>query len=327
MASVRVGTVLGTMEFGRGPCNPGVAQKMLDLFLSKAGPGAHIDTAYMYCGGKTEAILGELGGWQGQAAMDTKVNPWDKKNFGAESLRAQVDTCLGRLGVPCVEVMYLHAPDHATPLAETLATMDQLHREGKFKQLGLSNYSAWLVAEVVRECRANSWLQPTVYQGMYSAVTRQVEEELIPCLRYYGLSFYAYSPLGGGILTGKYKFEEEEQKNISKGRFNGVGWDKVYRERYWKQEHFEAIEKLKSLLVEHHPQENVSVAEAAFRWIYNHSKLDSSKGDAVVLGSSRVEQMEENLDFVCKGPLAQPVVDFIHNWWLSTKHLCPTYFR
>ena len=97
-------------------------------------------------------------------------------------------------------------------------------------------------------------------QGMYSAVTRQVEAELIPCLRYHNIRFYAYSPLGGGILTGKYNFEQDEQKTIEIGRFNGIGWDKIYRERYWKKEHFDAINRLKELLAEHHPEEGVSVA-------------------------------------------------------------------
>jgi len=332
MTMARVGTVLGTMEFGRGPCTAAVAQQMVDLFLSKAGPGCepvpHLDTAYMYAGGATETILGELSGWQGgKASMDTKINPWDKKDFSAACVRQQVETCLGRLQVPSVEVLYLHGPDHKTPLRETLGTLDLLHKEGKFRQLGLSNYSSWLVAEVVRECRANGWVTPTVYQGMYSAVTRQVEEELLPCLRYYNIAFYAYSPLGGGVLTGKYKFQQQEEKSIEIGRFNGVGWDKVYRDRYWKQEHFDAIENLKVLLKEHYPDECVSVAEAAFRWIYNHSKLDASKGDAVILGSSRIEQLQQNLDLVSKGPLAQPIVDFFEDWWKCTKHLCPNYFR
>merc|ERR1712042_382900 len=123
--------------------------------------------------------------------------------------------------------MYLHAPDHNTPLEVTLGVMDKLHKEGKFNQLGLSNYSSWLVAEVVNLCKANNWIKPTVYQGMYSTITRQVEEE--------------------------------ENKSISKGRFNGVGWDKVYRQRYWKEEHFTAMEKLKALLAEHHPGENISL--------------------------------------------------------------------
>lgn len=323
----RVGTVLGTMEFGRGPCTAAVSGQMVDRFLENRSM-PHIDTAYMYCGGKTETILGEMtNNWKGKSLMDTKINPWDKKNFGAESIREQVNTCLSRLQVDSIEVMYLHAPDHNTPLKETLATMDQIHKEGKFKQLGLSNYSSWLVAEVVNLCRANNWVVPTVYQGMYSAVTRQVEEELLPCLKHYNIAFYAYSPLGGGILTGKYKFEEQDQKNIAKGRFNGIGWDKVYRDRYWKREHFEAMEQLKSLLLEHHKNEAVSVPEAAFRWIYNHSMLDGSKGDSVVLGASRMEQLEQNLKLVEAGPLAEPVVKFFDEWWKSTKHLCPIYFR
>merc|ERR1712059_38255 len=154
-----------------------------------------------------------------------------------------------------------------------------------------------------------------------------VEEELIPCLRYHNIAFYAYSPLGGGILTGKYKFEEEENKSITKGRFNGIGWDKVYRDRYWKQEHFTAMEELKTLLTQHHPGEDMSIPEAAFRWIYNHSVLDGSKGDCVVLGASRLDQLQMNLRLSTAGPLAEPVVKFIDEWWKSTKHLCPVYFR
>ena len=156
---------------------------------------------------------------------------------------------------------------------------------------------------------------------MYSAVTRQVEAELIPCLRFYGLKFYAYSPLGGGILTGKYAFEQDEQKTIETGRFNGIGWDKIYRDRYWKKEHFDAIAELRRLLEEHHPGEGIGVAEAAFRWIYNHSALDAEKGDAVIIGSSRLEQVRTNLN------LAAPVADFFEEWWKCTKHLCPNYFR
>ena len=167
----------------------------------------------------------------------------------------------------------------------------------------------------------------TLPQGMYSAVTRQVEAELIPCLRYHNIRFYAYSPLGGGILTGKYNFEQDEKKTIEVGRFNGIGWDKAYRDRYWKREHFEAIEHLKKLLAEHHPNEEVGGAEAAFRWIYNHSALDGDKGDAVIIGSSRLQQLETNLTLVQKGPLASSVVEFIDQWWKSTKHLCPDYFR
>jgi len=326
MARARVGTVLGTMEFGRGPCVGTVPGEMVQLCLPAPGFKG-LDTALMYSGGKSETLLGEMACWKGATEMATKINPWEGKNFGRESVRKQVEGCLSRLQVPSVEIMYLHAPDHKTPLTETLAAMDELHKEGKFTQLGLSNYSAWLVNEVVNVCKTNSWLLPTVYQGMYSGVTRQVEEELLPCLRYHGIAFYAYSPLGGGILSGKYKFEQQEEKSITKGRFNGVGWDKVYRDRYWHTEHFQAMERLKALLAEHHG-EDVGVAEAAFRWIYLHSALDGGKGDCVVLGASRMEQIKMNMDLSTKAePLAEPVVKFFDEWWKSTKHLCPTYFR
>ena len=93
------------------------------------------------------------------------------------------------------------------------------------------------------------------------------------------------------------------------------------------QEHFDAITRLRELLAEHHAGEEVGVAEAAFRWIYNHSALDGDKGDAVILGSSRLTQLETNLTLAGKGPLAAPVVEFMEDWWQSTKHLCPNYFR
>ncbi len=88
-----------------------------------------------------------------------------------------------------------------------------------------------LVAEAVNICKQKGFIVPTVYQGMYSAITRQVEVELIPCLRYHNLRFYAYSPLGGGIMTGKHKFKDDEEQKIEFGRFNmgNNGWDKIYR--------------------------------------------------------------------------------------------------
>ena len=88
------------------------------------------------------------------------------------------------------------------------------------------------------------------------------------------------------------------------------------------------MEQLRELLAEHHKEEDVSIPEAAFRWIYHHSKLEGEKGDSVVLGASRMEQLEMNLKFsACENTLAKPVVQFFEDWWNSTKHFCPTYFR
>lgn len=102
----------------------------------------------------------------------TKVNPWVKDGFTFNSVVAQFSESLSSLQVPYVDLLYLHAPDHETPLEETLSACEKLHKEGKFKELGLSNYSAELVRKVFSICNERGWIKPTVYQGMYNAITR-----------------------------------------------------------------------------------------------------------------------------------------------------------
>lgn len=84
------------------------------------------------------------------------------------------------------------------PFADTLEAMDKLHRAGKFRRLGLSNYASFEVAEVVMTCQHNGWVRPTIYQAIYNCVHRGIEEELIPTCRRYGISVDIYSPTGGG---------------------------------------------------------------------------------------------------------------------------------
>ena len=96
--------------------------------------------------------------------MATKVNPWNNKTLSRESVFKQFNTSLASMKVDQVDILYLHAPDHDTPLLETLTACDELYRAGKFKELGLSNYSSWLVAEVVNVCKQNNFVLPTVYQ-------------------------------------------------------------------------------------------------------------------------------------------------------------------
>jgi len=324
----RVGTVLGSMEFGRGQCIENMPQEMVDAFLQHKQESKQIDTAFMYTGGKSEEMIGDMSSWREKGgSVATKLNPWDGKNFKEESLREQLATCLKRLKCDSVELLYLHAPDHNTDIEETMKVMNDLHKSGLYSKLGLSNYSSWEVARTVELCRKNDWIVPSVYQGMYSCLTRGVEEELLPCLKHYGISFYAYSPLAGGLLTGKYSYEQEKEKSISVGRFNGVGWDKVYRQRYWKKEYFDQIEGLKALLKEVYPEENVTVAEAAYRWIYNHSKLSGERGDCVVVGASSLGQLNTNLELSDKPSLEKNIVKYFDSWWQDTKGLCPKYFR
>nr|XP_060482238.1 aflatoxin B1 aldehyde reductase member 2-like [Panthera onca]XP_060482239.1 aflatoxin B1 aldehyde reductase member 2-like [Panthera onca]XP_060482240.1 aflatoxin B1 aldehyde reductase member 2-like [Panthera onca] len=195
---VRPATVLGTMEMGRRMDAPASAAAVR-AFLERGH--TELDTAFMYSDGQSESILGGLGlglgGGDCRVKIATKANPWEGKSLKPDSLRTQLETSLKRLQCSRVDLFYLHAPDHDTPVEETLRACHQLHQEGKFVELGLSNYAAWEVAEICTLCKSSGWILPTVYQGMYKATAQQVETELLPCLRHFLLRFYAYNPLAG----------------------------------------------------------------------------------------------------------------------------------
>jgi aryl-alcohol dehydrogenase-like predicted oxidoreductase len=96
-----------------------------------------------------------------------------------------------------VDVYYIHAPDRRVPLQDLLAGLDAVYRAGKFKRLGLSNFLPEEVSDVIRICKENGYVLPTVYQGNYNAVARHSETTLLPILRENNIAFYAYSPIAG----------------------------------------------------------------------------------------------------------------------------------
>ena len=138
--------------------------KCLDYFQSQGYN--EVDTARAYVGGKQEAFSKEAK-WQERGLMlATKCYPKEPGTHKAERITESVNKSLAELGTNCVDIFYLHAADRSVPFAETLETMDKLHKEGKFVQLGLSNFTAFEVAEVVMTCKYNNWVRPTIYQGM-----------------------------------------------------------------------------------------------------------------------------------------------------------------
>nr|CAB3220844.1 aflatoxin B1 aldehyde reductase member 2-like [Phallusia mammillata] len=316
-------TILGTMEMGRR-LDLNDSGVMMNEF--KDSGNVEIDTAFMYAGGKTEEFMGKCEVTQNKKIkIATKANPWDGKGLSAKSVRNQLETSLERLKVKSVHLFYLHAPDHDTPITDTLKAVNDLHQEGKFEAFGLSNYPAWQVAEICTICKNNGWIVPTVYQGMYNCLTRQVEKELFPCLRYFGLSFYSYNILAGGLLSGKHKFEDANKTEA--GRFFGKGWAKAYRDRFWKKDNFECIKNVQTVLDEVYGPGAVTMAEAAYRWLFHHSCLDSAKGDGVILGASSLAYFRTNLGYIGTAKLDDRVVEQIENCWTVASHTCPNYFR
>ncbi|XP_067098303.1 aflatoxin B1 aldehyde reductase member 3 [Osmerus mordax] len=315
-------SLLGTMAFG-GRADATLSQEMVKMFLQHGHND--VDTAFMYTDGQAETVIGEMN-LPKTVSIATKANPWDGKTLKPESVRSQLDISLKRLKTDSVDLFYLHAPDHQNPIQDTLRACDELHREGKYKELGLSNYASWEVAEIVCICRHNNWIVPTVYQGMYNATTRQVETELLPCLRYCNMRFYAYNPLAGGLLTGKYHFEDKDGSQPA-GRFFGNNWAGAYRDRYWKQSHFQAIDLVMKAMETAYGADRPSMTSAALRWMYHHSQLRGDLGDGVIIGMSTMEQLQQNLSASEEGPLDQRVVEAFRQAWDLVAHECPNYFR
>ena len=199
---------LGAMTFG-GATDEQEAGRIVDL-ARESGVNA-IDTADVYAGGASEAITGRLisrdrGRWIVATKAGAAAGP-DPNERGL-SRRHLISACEGsltRLGTDWIDVYYWHTEDHVTPLEESISAMGDLIRTGKIRYFALSNHRAWRIARVVEMCRAMGVPPPVAVQPPYSAVTRGIEVEVIPCANHYGLGVVAYSPLARGVLTGKYR--------------------------------------------------------------------------------------------------------------------------
>lgn len=307
--------VLGTMNFGP-QLDLEASRKMVQKFLETGNN--ELDTAYVYNGGTTEEYIGGiLPKVDNVYYLATKVHPRITGKLDRETILMEFNESLKRMNVKKVDLLYFHFPDGKTPIDEALDTVAELKEQGKVKELGLSNYPAWQVVDIWHKCDAHGCPRPTVYQGMYNALCRNVEPELFPAIRSLGMRFYAFNPLAGGLLTGKHM---QDEKLEGDGRFARL---KSYRDRYWKQSYFDAIGEIKNAC----EAENIPMAEAAYRWLVNHSNMNAEIGDGILLGASRIEQMEQNLIAATKGELPQSILDAMDAAWEIAKPDSPAYFK
>lgn len=312
----QVNLVLGTMTFGESVFGED-AELMIKAFTDYGY--TELDTAYVYNEGQSELLIGsalkELG--RKHVRISTKVNPRITGRLDGDAAYTQMNESLRRLGVDSIDTFYLHFPDPNTPIDSVLEACADLHQQGKFKELGLSNFPAWLVADVYHRCKSNSWVLPTVYEGIYNPLTRRAEAELNDALDYFGLRFYAYNPMAGGLLTGKYRNFSDAP---SDGRFTHRP---NYQKRYWKESFFRAVALIKDACEE----ENISMIEATYRWMAYHSMLNGGRGDAIIVGASKLEHLKQNMDTVKNGPLSAKLVKTFQSAWEICKADCPEYFR
>ena len=310
----RVDLVLGTMTFGESVFAPDV-ERFVSAFLD-AGY-SELDTAYVYNEGSCERLLGEvLPGLGRPFRIATKVNPRISGRLDAAAAYKQVNESLERLRLERVDTVYLHFPDPATPVESVLSAMAELHAQGKFRELGLSNFPAWMVSDVWHICDRHGWVKPTVFEGVYNPLTRRAETELNACLNHFGMRLYAYNPLCGGLLTGRYGRYEDDPPD---GRFTHRP---NYRGRYWKKSFFDAVELIRAAAERH----GLTTVEATYRWLAYHSMLSGARGDAILIGASKLSHLRQNLETVQAGPLPEDVVEAFERAWSTAKGDSPEYF-
>jgi len=245
-----------------------------------------LDTAYYYGNTKTEIILGEiLQTYNKKPKIATKANPWFQNDFtngkfgqlNTDNLKNQLNTSLLNLKLDKVDIFYLHCWDWETPITETLEITNEMWRKEKFDKFGISNFSKKQIIDVLNIIEQEEYCPLLYYQGMYNMIARNVEETF-DILSEKNIEFWAYNPLAGGLLTGKYK---SKCLNID-SRFKS---NSIYQNIFWKEPILNGIEDFVNL---------PNSTDYALTWYKNYNKLKSS--DGIILGVSTLSQLEYNIN-------------------------------
>ncbi|MEL6923508.1 MAG: aldo/keto reductase, partial [Bacteroidota bacterium] len=194
-------------------------------------------------------------------------------------LTKSLEASLKRLNTDYVDVFYLHHFDEHTPLQETLSTLNDFVRQGKVLYLGISNFAAWQVVKAMSIAELKHYAPIACLQPMYNLLKRQCETELLPMAMSEGLGVFPYSPLAGGLLTGKY-----QNKKPRKGRFNT---NQMYQNRYREERQQQSIDQFLDFAKaeKYHP---VSLAIA---WVLAHPGIT-----APIIGARNAGQLQPALD-------------------------------
>ncbi|CAM03824.1 aryl-alcohol dehydrogenase-like predicted oxidoreductase [Saccharopolyspora erythraea NRRL 2338] len=309
--------VLGTMTFG-DTVDAAAAGRMLDVALEAGITG--VDTANGYAGGAAEEILaGLLRSRRDRVVLATKAgiphpDAGEHSPLSARGLRAGVEGSLRRLGADRIDLFYLHQPDRAAPVAETLTTVAELVAEGKIGALGVSNYAAWQISELNRAADETGAPRPVVAQQLYNLLARRIEEEYAEFASATGLLTMVYNPLGGGLLTGRHSFGEQP----SGGRFADSRVAEMYRQRYWNPELFESVAALAKVA----DDAGIGLTELSLRWLVSKPATGS-----VLLGGSKVEHLRANIAALDAGPLPADVVAACDEVGAALRGPMPAYNR
>lgn len=305
---------LGTMTFG-GQLDEKSSEQLVHFCIDK---GVNFfDTANVYGKGLSEEILGKIiRGCREKVVLATKVcgrmgDDPNQAGLSSKAIVRAVEESLSRLQTDYLDIYYFHQPDYSVAIEESLEAADRLFGEGKIRYLGISNYAAWQVSELLSTARMNKWIAPNISQPMYNLLARGIEQEYIPMARELDVGMVVYNPLAGGLLTGKHNFERYTPGT----RFDG---NKMYQDRYWNEVNFHAISDLKSLAESH----GCSLRGIALNWILHHTPIET-----MILGASSLDQMKQNLVTCEEGPLPTEVLEGCDRIWENLRGVPPSYNR
>lgn len=288
---------LGTMTFGESwgwGTDERSARTMFDRYV--AAGGNFIDTADLYTNGESETLLGKFladSGTRDRVVLATKFsynaeagNPNAGGNGRKNMLRA-VEGSLRRLDTDYVDLLLLHTWDRITPAEEVLQTLDDLTRAGKIRYAGLSDVPAWYAAHIQTLARASHMHGLVNLQLQYSLVERNIEREYVDLSQESGYGITAWSPLGMGLLSGKYRPSRGGADSESEGRLGlfRQGGVPALQDKFTPRNFaiVAAVEKAARA-------EGLSMAQVAIQWVARQPGVGS-----VILGARTLEQFDDNL--------------------------------
>ncbi len=270
---------MGTMTFGRE------ADKAASVAMFRRCREVGInffDCADVYAEGEAERILGELiADCRDEVIITSKVygkmgSDLNARGTSRRHIMAAVEASLKRLNTEYIDIYFLHHFDNDTPLEESLRALDDLVSQGKILYTGASNFAAWQIMKAFGISAKEGWSSLKCLQPMYNLVKRQAEVEILPMAQSEHLGVITYSPLGGGLLTGKYGTGQQ----LTSGRFASV---EMYQKRYSEEWMYETAQQFTAFAKEHefHP------ASLAVAWVANHPAVT-----APIIGAWNGEQLE-----------------------------------
>ncbi len=297
---------LGTMTFGAGRwgSDTDTARAIFEAYV--AAGGNVVDTADVYSGGESERMLGQFlkdSGLRDQMVVSTKSgfartqgHPLHGGN-GAINIRLGIEGSLRRLGTDRIDLYWAHVWDRTTPAEEVLRTLAAAVARGEILYYGFSNTPAWYVAKVATLAAAQGLPGPIGLQNSWSLIERGVELDLAPMAEAFGLGIMPWSPLAGGLLTGKYGREmlaeagraaavPDRTMDAGAGTSDRLSGDNPYGGMLFTERNFAIADTLREVAAEL----EVPMALAALAWVLSRPGVDS-----LLLGASRPEQVESNI--------------------------------